>query len=388
MRSVNKLPLLCAFFVTVSVFSNSDAYALKTILNNATGGDCTLRNIGNWNAATSTCTLTGHLGEGIEIADNGITLDGANKILTGNRNELIGVKIHNREQVTVHRLQLHLFQSSIDIQGGKLNSIRKNVVTSSLQAFDGCGICVISSDNNEIVRNQVNDNALAGIIVRGGQRNQVSYNRVLRNGVASIRLIGTSMNMIASNMVVGPTNHHISGISVHDLSSANIITENTVRDHPGSGIYLGPDANDNIVRFNDVYRNGLGIAVDGQDNRIYCNDLNNHGPRFGLLFQRGSPNFVWMNNFYANDTAADRVFPRLNKFDMPPPLGGNHWQANPNCPDVNRDSFCDVPMVIPGNQDNLPWVNPIDWKKDRLICEPIEVISGQKARVKPGPRTK
>ena len=50
------------------------AGATKFIMNNATGGDCTL--FGNWNDVTSTCTMTTDIAEGIQIDSNGVTLDG------------------------------------------------------------------------------------------------------------------------------------------------------------------------------------------------------------------------------------------------------------------------------------------------------------------------
>jgi parallel beta-helix repeat protein len=143
------------------------------------------------------------------------------------------------------------------------NEIIGNIVNNN----NGSGIYLgDSNDNNNITGNTVNNNSFIGIVLYGSTNNEVRDNTVNGN------FIGISLNIYSSNnMITGNTvNNNIllgCGIELCE-SSNNEITNNTIASNNGSGIYLWPSSNNNLVLRNNLINN----SPNAEDNDPTSND--------------------------------------------------------------------------------------------------------------------
>ena len=115
-----KILFLFTLLVLVSVFSINDAFAVKTISDDSTGGDCSI--IGTWDSATSTCTLSSDITDGVVIGTNYIILDGNGHTISGQ----VGIIIDSKFDVTVKNSNV---QNGINIRNSKDITITKNTIT-------------------------------------------------------------------------------------------------------------------------------------------------------------------------------------------------------------------------------------------------------------------
>jgi parallel beta-helix repeat protein len=339
------------------------------IRDDAQGGDCRAQQIGIWNPATRTCTLTASQVASISIEDDGITLDGRGLMLRhGPGARQTGVTIQGRKNVVVRRLRVIGFRLGIVIGQGHTVTVERCLVSGPTTT--SVGVLLDHTHGNRVLDNRIISCRGTGISFQDSHRNRVVKNTVLLNRQGSILMWESHDNLVAKNQLRGTGARGSLGVRTSSCHR-NEFTGNRLSRHSQFGFVLNKsDANRvtfNIVLNND--ENGF-FLWDGNHNLIYCNDFQGHVLGAELMGQ-ALGNQIWWNNFYLNDTADDLVGGGLNVFHHPRPEGGNYWKPHaPNCADANGDRFCDAPYVFRGSQDPLPHVKPIPWRANPEICTP------------------
>ncbi len=181
---------LMAMVLFFGLVSTSSAYSIR---DDATGGDCT--QIGIWDAATKTCTLTGDLNNlttGITIDSDGITLDGDGHTFSG-MGASSGVELSGRTGVVVKNLDFQNFWAAILLSFSSGNTI------SDVTTADGgyLGIGLYSSNNNTLTRNNIQNN-YNGIQFIYSKGNTIYNNNITMN-LCGIHFYNSGGNIVFSN---------------------------------------------------------------------------------------------------------------------------------------------------------------------------------------------
>ncbi len=240
----------------------------------ATGGDCqpVVNPIGNWSAATKTCTLTAPVNDSIQILDNGLTLDCAGHALTGSG---YGVRL-NGNSVTVKNCVISNHQIAI-VSTGNSNTITKNTLTGNR----GMSIYGFDASRNTITDNTLSSVGFYNLLLVYGYENNVIGNTF--SGAANgITLRRSNDNFVADNAV---SDYTFFGIEI-DFAFLNTVTGNNLRrTHTpppggfGGGVFLW-QSNDNLIDLNDIDVTDSGILIENNSdrnivsaNRITATDL-------------------------------------------------------------------------------------------------------------------
>lgn len=363
-------PFLCSLYLlALLVLLAPPAAAQRVIRDDATGGDCQSGGSGDWDAGAKRCTLRADLQGTIELAADGLTLDGDGHLLTPRAGDAVAVASRGHSKSHVEDLAIRGFSAGIVISGGSGHRIERNAVTGgpAVPNQPSCGIDLSSVTGAAVIDNTVERNASAGICVSGSRRVEISKNHARKNRQQEISLSGSDRNWILKNEATGAAGGNSQGIELF-ASSDNLVAGNSVGTHRGAGIWIST-SDRNLVLFNTASGNtGGGVAIDtANDNRVLCNDTTDGN--LGVDISFGSArNLSVLNNHLHQDTARDGAA-GANRFDLPAPVGGSYWEVNaPFCVDANADGFCDAPHPFVGNADNLPHKNPIPWRFDPLTC--------------------
>jgi parallel beta-helix repeat protein len=341
---------------------------LYTLKDNPTGGDCRLRNIGLWNAATKTCTLIRSLRASIVIEDDGVRLYGNLRSLKAPAQAMpFGVLAKNRTRVSVYGVAIDGFSQGIALEGGFGNTVLKNVITDAGGGQGGCGVCLAQSDDNRVEGNRITGLHGQGIKLDRSSRNRVLEN-VLRLNVVQLYMDQSMKNAIDANRFEGILSVFTDAI-VMVKSHDNGVTRNKILHHGGAAATLDQSDRNGFLH-NDFIESGIpsGLFIkSGVDNQVICNDFDSNLLAIDL-FPLAAGTLVALNNFRPADTAADRAGPAgRNRFDKG--TAGNYWADNiPACADADGDKFCDAPYKFNGNQDNRPWVDFVPWKLYPSAC--------------------
>lgn len=120
----------------------------QILTDSSTGGDCASGSnpIGTWNSVSKTCTLVRDVPESIEIAADGITLEGAGHLVNG-AGTGSGIFTY-RSNVTLRNLRIRNFSNGIHLYGG-----RNNLIENVDIGLVGYGVYLVGSNNNVIRRN-------------------------------------------------------------------------------------------------------------------------------------------------------------------------------------------------------------------------------------------
>jgi parallel beta-helix repeat protein len=153
--------------------------------------------------------------------------------------------------------------------------------------------------------------------------------------------VTVSCNTITGTSVFYPPAQATSGIYVW-AGNSNIIEGNLLADNY-VGVYLGYEAEQNIVVNNNITSNRRGIVFcEASNNLIYHNNFIN--------------NTINVHDNAANSPSYSRS---VNSWDNGYPSGGNYW-SNYTGADNNEDCIGDTLHIIDkNNQDNYPLVNVI-----------------------------
>ena len=188
------------------------------------------------------------------------------------------------KRVTVRGGSVADFATGVLLVGAEQNDLRQLSVAGSFFA----GIVVVNSSGTRVMSSTVTDNGLttdsAGIVLFTSRDSRIQGNRFSGNGDAGL-FAGQSDN--------------------------NLIADNTVVDNTNAGI--GLDGRGNDVSRNRVARNGDGIIVTGDGNRIRSNRVQDAvgcsagGCGFGVSLEGGTGNSVAGNDVLRAHKVAIRV---------------------------------------------------------------------------------
>ncbi len=367
--------LLLAALLFTAVLSGGAATAplmyTRVISDNATGSDCTL--IGNWDRGTKACALTADFtvypGDGNQVLDDGINLDGAGRTVTGSGRGA-GVHLHGRNGVTVTNL---------------FNGIRtdgsQTVTVSGKTAQDNVydGIFVSSGGGNSFIGNTAGGNEDGIELDSGADGNTLGNNTTSGNAQHGIRAVASSGDLITGNTADG----NAVGIGVGSLSNVcGNTTGHSVVYGPGDIAGIRVIGNGNRLSGNSSDANSDGIQLLGGDNTLDANEITNFsGSCFELVGSSGNQvygntcdgggislmmlatctyNTFYWNRFVDCITPIIDISSYANVFSLPYPTGGNYW-SNWTAPDNDADGFVDNPYSFAGGPDNLPRVAPDEW---------------------------
>lgn len=278
-------------------------------------------------------------GTGLVIGADGVTLNlgGFRVFGTAEPGEGAGVLIEDREDVSVTNGTVQFFDAGVAILGGGGNRVGR------IQALDnvgsgatdfGDGIAISSSPDNFIARNVVRGNGI--------------YSGIGIFGAASMGNI-IDRNMVEGNDILTPNGpQQDDGIRLEPFTSMNVVTNNRVYDNGLDGIAIFASSTDNVVRRNDIRRNGDhdqvhrqgdGIAVFNraqrnliEDNRVFDNGANGiflRGPAGPTGAIPGATNNDILNNFTGNNGPIPGPGgPRYDLRDNNPDCDNNTWFGN------------------------------------------------------------
>jgi parallel beta-helix repeat protein len=200
---------------------------------------------------------------GIVIGADNVTLD-----LNGHRvfgrpfsGDRAGVYLRNRTGVTVKNGTVSNFDMGVAIESGSRNTVRNIVARDNIGGVGGTGgdgIAILSSRGNRILNNRTHNNAPYSGIGLYSRIDQL-HPRQTPAGPARENVIdGNSVtNNIISRNQVNPVGTDNDGIRVENDAAFNTFINNQVHGNGLDGIALFADTFDNVVRNNNVTRNGF-----------------------------------------------------------------------------------------------------------------------------------
>ncbi|MGI0072586.1 MAG: right-handed parallel beta-helix repeat-containing protein [Nitrosotalea sp.] len=365
--------LLVLFSILIGTNSAEPAYALKTINNNSTGGDCQLASIGIWNNVTSTCKLTNDLTEGVVIGSNNITLDGNGHTISGTSGN--GILLEVRTGVTVKNVNVKNFDTGINADNSIGVTLSGDTITSSTTfgisvsysnqikvtgnavSNSGHGIYFVHSTQNTISNNSVSNNNDA-ITLSLTDNSSVSGNTVSNNSGNGILLIYYGTDTVTGNTVTGNNGGISLSQSQSDTVSGNTVTGNQ------NGILVNDGSYNAILTKNTISSNtNNGIIISGNGGtRVYDNTISKNN--LGISMNQNNGGTFYNNNLLNNQIQVTGA--SGSSFSLNPPIGGNYWSDySPQCSNANGGNFCDSPYPFSGGTvgvaDNYPWVVQNGW---------------------------
>jgi parallel beta-helix repeat protein len=306
----------------------------------------------------------------IQIAGDGITLDGGGHTLTGGPVDGVpqprGIDVEQGNGVTVRNLTVRRFQTGIALRSSSSCTVTGNTVSESARV----GIELLESHHNRIDHNTVSS-AADGIVVKRSADNALEGNVVESNRNSGILLsLGSSGNTVTRNVA----RLNVGGIALGGASSHNTLRDNDVTGNLRLGIALYFDSNENVVTGNRITRNALGVPdgagmllVQSSGNRFTDNTVAGNSRGIWLAYPEtdaymGGGNEIYHNNFMENATQAVITGWRsvVDSLSKQAPIGGNFWD-NWTTPDADQDGVVDSAYLISGGGDNLPWKVKDGW---------------------------
>ncbi len=295
------------------------------------GGDCSL--IGSWSSGSKTCTLNSDIsssGVALEIASDGITLDGNYHTVTGNAGTGIGVYMYGRTNVTITNLNLSGFGDAFYLE----NSSGNQIMNSNASASGLNGLRLVNSNSNNLADSTFNNSGTG-------------------NG---IRLEGSSNNQL-SGLTVAGTNGH--GVHMLSASDNNLLNGNQLSNN-GSDCVRIESASHNQLTSNMVLSCSNGVYMEAAfSNTLHDNIFSNNF--IGVDMSASNSNLVYNNDFQFNTIQAQASGGGGNAFFQAPPVGGNYWEDYAGCQNLDGDNFCDNPYTAAGIIDSYPWTTIDGW---------------------------
>jgi parallel beta-helix repeat protein len=287
--------------------------------------------------------LTGDVGPcsaGIVIGADNITfdLDGHQIIGFPSRGEGPGILIRGRTGVNVVKGLVRDFDAGVAIEGSSGNTVADLTLLANIgssSGFYGDGIVLVSSHQNQLIRNVVRGNGpFSGISLFGSDNNTIDRNTVEGN-----------------NVELSPNSMVNTGILLDIVGRArgsqfNVLSNNVVRGNGLDGIRLASAAQDNEIRSNVVEGNGLhrklhrkgdGISLAGfliQRTTIEGNTARGNAANGIFLLGPSGLTGATNNDILRNTAVGNNALPEgtpdfdLRDDNFSPPCDSNRWSQN------------------------------------------------------------
>jgi len=280
----------------------------------------------NENNISNNTILDGISGISLDNSENTIIFD--NKISnTGISDEqYAGIQINSCSNITIMNCTLDNNERAISADGDSIDiTIINNVVLNST----GFGITV-SGSQKKILDNVIKYTDGFAIELFFAENNIITGNIMISN-FGGIAIAYSDYNTISENELSGEYGGG-DGISLSS-SNKNIITRNTITTHL-DGIYLSESSKNNIIYFNDIYRNFQNQAFEESG----CS---------GNQWDNGTVGNYWGNSYSSRYPDAENdgtVWDTSYEID-------GEGRGKDNIPLVNKFSDSDISELIKaGNQ--------------------------------------
>jgi parallel beta-helix repeat protein len=244
-----------------------------------------------------------------------------------------------------------------------------NVTIKGFTVTKGFYGCWVFGSGCQIINNNFIGND-EGISMDYGDGNTVSGNLFRGNDACGIATLGSSNNVLTAN-VIRETRYF--GIYIYNGNN-NTIFENEIADNLDVGIILDIYSSNNIVRKNDILRNGWGGELwnsgivlwnFAKSNYIVSNNVS--GNAKGVFQARTNDNRIYHNSFIGNGEQLVEWDSSSNVWDDGYSSGGNYWgdyagvdqKRGPYQNLTGTDGIGDTPYTIEGNNiDHYPLMIP------------------------------
>ena len=294
--------------------------------------------------------------------DHGIMITNSQKMnVTGNtcnNNERAGNQLEDTHNSTLEENQckFNRYNSGITLDDSNGNVIRDNHCTDHQH---GTGIHLSNSNFNEIENNSCKDSTFGIRLVKFSSNNQIIRNLIQRNDIAGIDIgdywdstIGiSSNNTVIENLLLDNDR----GIWLSEADH-NIIRRNDIRDGR-TGIYIG-SSHYNVIQWNNIStqtRSGL-TMYGSQGNEIQNNTISQN--QIGVQIYFGTHNNTFSNNaIFANIEYGIQVDPNASLIFN---ASGNWW-GDPSGPRHPSSNFKGQGDLVSDNVTFKPWLK--EWRE-------------------------
>jgi parallel beta-helix repeat protein len=290
---------------------------------------------------TLTSDVTGCTGIAITVTGNNLVLDLNGRTVScrpGIAGDGPGIYVPDRTGVTIRNGTVRYCDNGIYLEEGGGHTITNVTAIDNIGGLTGGGIFgegiqLYGSNDNRIINNRVIHNGtFAGIDLFDSNRNLIEGNLVQDNNIIQVNAQGQPRVMQDIGIWI---------IFIGDFASAsnNIVRGNNVLRNGLDGIQLGTASTDNTAEANTVAGNGFGqrpgilygfgIAISGQRQLVQSNQVLNNGGH-GINVAVNSRNHRILNNRASGNGQAPSAAPQfdLNDLNFNPPCDNNLWRSN------------------------------------------------------------
>jgi parallel beta-helix repeat protein len=217
-------------------------------------------------------------------------------------------------------------KNALDITSNNVEISGFNITGATQWYPSACGLYLDSVSNVSISGNYVANNTF-GIHMDYSNNNTLANNKILLNHFGINMQSDNDNNTIIKNSF---SSHTGVSLSLWSGSDRNLVTQNTFFDN-SDGVDIGY-SNFNVISYNNISYNGLGIDIE----------------------QIGNNNTICHNNLINNTDHAHSILGATNFWDDGYPSGGNYW-SNYAGVDAGNDGIGDAPYTIDAsNTDRYP----------------------------------
>jgi parallel beta-helix repeat protein len=204
------------------------------------------------------------------------------------------------------------------------------------------GICVGSSNTNDIFNNDIQNCADAGIYISDSS-NTRCYANIIQTSLIGITVSGSSNLNLTGNDISSCEYY-----SVHlENTNSGHIKNNTIHDNNGGGLYH--DATGMTITENVFEGNVRGIFLVGTNNQIYNNTFGNQTAVGISTYEQSANNLLILNKFIDNAKNAQDDGQNVWYSD----LQGNYW-SDYGFVDRDLDGIGDISYQKNGITDLYP----------------------------------